>query len=216
MLGFGAAGLSVDQIAKSIEQLSELDQNGQSWGSNLIHAPNEPMLNATAGCIFSVVFVGFPLAYMKLTPAVVRYALHGLHQTPDVRSPAESSVAKYHGLKWPNILCHLRHLRWSNICSTWAYNNRRSPSGAPCSRGRRLYGRVRLVVIPITKRCLHCFLPFGTQSSIQEAWVPTPHSAGAAGGIGTPRRLQPLPLVGMCLRTRKKAVSSPVFIQAER
>ena len=86
MLGFfGAAGLSVDQIAKSIEQLSELDQNGQSWGSNLIHAPNEPDVeNATADLyIQRGVRRVSAAAYMKLTPAVVRYALHGLHQTPD-------------------------------------------------------------------------------------------------------------------------------------
>ena len=42
---FGAAGLQLPQIEQAIDSLKqELDPNGLSWGSNLIHSPNEPDL----------------------------------------------------------------------------------------------------------------------------------------------------------------------------
>jgi trans-AT polyketide synthase, acyltransferase and oxidoreductase domains len=87
MLGFfGAAGLSPERVEKGIDEI-EAGAGGGAWGTNLIHSPNEPDLeNAVADLyIRRRVARVSSSAYMRLTPAVVRYAAHGLHRTPDGR-----------------------------------------------------------------------------------------------------------------------------------
>jgi PfaD family protein len=82
MLGFfGAAGLSLDRVEAAIDTLEQvLGKDGAAWGSNLIHSPNEPDLEA--GCVDLYLRRGVrrvsASAYMSLTPHVVRYAATGL------------------------------------------------------------------------------------------------------------------------------------------
>lgn len=82
MLGFfGAAGLDPDRIEPALDQIeAALDPIGAAWGSNLIHSPNEPDLEASVVELYlrrGVRRVSAS-AYMKLTPFVVRYAATGL------------------------------------------------------------------------------------------------------------------------------------------
>ena len=84
---FGAAGLSVPRITEAVQQLRAELGDAPGWGCNLIHAPHEPDVeNATADLYIRA---GVPrvsaAAYLALTPAIVRFALSGLHQTPDGR-----------------------------------------------------------------------------------------------------------------------------------
>jgi trans-AT polyketide synthase/acyltransferase/oxidoreductase domain-containing protein len=78
---FGAAGLKPNDVKIAVDELSsQLDPLGLSWGSNLIHSPNEPALENEIVELYlkSGVRRVCASAFMKLTPAVVRYACSGL------------------------------------------------------------------------------------------------------------------------------------------
>ena len=82
MLGFfGSAGLPIERVEKALDEIeATLGASGASWGSNLIHSPNEPRLEAAVVDLYlrrGVRRVSAS-AYMKLTPMVVRYAASGL------------------------------------------------------------------------------------------------------------------------------------------
>jgi PfaD family protein len=79
---FGAAGLTRDVVAVAIDELAaELGVSGAPWGCNLIHSPQEPALEAAVADLYIARGVRRveAAAYMSLTPAIVRYAYHGVH-----------------------------------------------------------------------------------------------------------------------------------------
>ena len=91
MLGFfGSAGLPIERVEKALDEITEAVGNGEdgpSWGSNLIHSPNEPELEEAVVDLYlrrGVRRVSAS-AYMGLTPAVVRYAASGLTTDPSGR-----------------------------------------------------------------------------------------------------------------------------------
>jgi PfaD family protein len=83
---FGAAGLSVERVEKAVVELSAaLDSREQSWGSNLIHSPQDPAAEDAVVDLYlrhGVRRVSAS-AFMELTPAVVRYASSGLSEQAD-------------------------------------------------------------------------------------------------------------------------------------
>jgi len=87
MLGFyGAGGLGLERIEQGVAEIQQAlgQEGGQSWGSNLIHAPHEPELEAGTVELYlrrGVARVSAS-AYMKLTPPLVRYACSGLSVDP--------------------------------------------------------------------------------------------------------------------------------------
>jgi len=83
---FGAAGLDPARIESALDeiegQLGGPGSGGPSWGSNLIHSPNEPAIEEAVADLYirrGVRRVS-AAAYMGLTPHVVRYACSGLHR----------------------------------------------------------------------------------------------------------------------------------------
>ncbi|MDA3897045.1 MAG: PfaD family polyunsaturated fatty acid/polyketide biosynthesis protein [Desulfobacteraceae bacterium] len=83
MIGFfGAAGLSLIDIEKAINKIkTAIGESGLSWGSNLIHSPNEPDLEEKVVDLYlkeEVTRVS-AAAFMTITPNVVRYACTGLY-----------------------------------------------------------------------------------------------------------------------------------------
>jgi PfaD family protein len=84
MLGFfGAAGLDTARISEALDRLeSALHGTGLSYGSNLIHSPNEP--DAELATVQLYLKRGVrrvsASAYMQLTPMVVQYAFTGIHE----------------------------------------------------------------------------------------------------------------------------------------
>jgi trans-AT polyketide synthase, acyltransferase and oxidoreductase domains len=81
---FGAGGLALAEVERAVHALDE--QLGQQlpWGTNLIHSPSEPQLEEAVAELYlrrGVRRVSAS-AYMKLTPAVVRYACSGVHLDP--------------------------------------------------------------------------------------------------------------------------------------
>ena len=87
MLGFfGAGGLSYAAVERGLADIEErlAGRAGLAWGANLIHSPNEAALEARVAELFIArgVRVVEASAFMKLTPAVVHYALSGLSTDP--------------------------------------------------------------------------------------------------------------------------------------
>ena len=81
MLGFfGAAGLPPARVEAAIDRLSH-SLGDAPHGFNLIHSPNEPDLeNAVVDLYLSRgVRLVEASAYLDLTPALVRYRIHGIH-----------------------------------------------------------------------------------------------------------------------------------------
>lgn len=87
MLGFfGSAGLSPDRVDREIAAIQgAIGPDSPSWGSNLIHSPEEPALEMNLVDLYvrrGVCRVSAS-AFMALQPSVVRYAAAGLHRGPD-------------------------------------------------------------------------------------------------------------------------------------
>lgn len=82
MLAFlGTAGLSPDRVARELDTIEQaLGPQQLAWGTNLIHSPNEPHVEAEVVELYlrrGVTTVSAS-AFMKLTPPLVRYACTGL------------------------------------------------------------------------------------------------------------------------------------------
>lgn len=84
MIGFyGSAGQDIHSVEKIIHDLNERC-TGLPWGVNLIHSPQEPMLEDQLVdlLIDNDIRRIEASAYMAMTRALVRYRLHGIHQDP--------------------------------------------------------------------------------------------------------------------------------------
>ena len=88
MIGFyGAGGLGLEQVDRGLFEIRDAlgaDAERLPWGSNLIHSPAEPELEQAVADLYlrrGVRRVSAS-AYMRLTPAVVRYAASGLSLDP--------------------------------------------------------------------------------------------------------------------------------------
>jgi trans-AT polyketide synthase, acyltransferase and oxidoreductase domains len=83
---YGSAGVPLEDVEASILAIqSELGDLAASWGSDLIHTPHDPTLEEKLVDLYlnhGVRRVSAS-AFMRLTPAVVRYACTGLSLAPD-------------------------------------------------------------------------------------------------------------------------------------
>ncbi len=82
---FGAAGLPLSTVEEAIVDIARQLGPDASWGSDLIHAPHDPSLEDRTVELYlrhGVRRVSAS-AFMRLTPAVVRYACTGLTASPD-------------------------------------------------------------------------------------------------------------------------------------
>jgi trans-AT polyketide synthase/acyltransferase/oxidoreductase domain-containing protein len=83
---FGAAGLSPSDVEANVVAIEEEVRDvGASWGSDLIHSPHDPALEDRLVDLYLHHRVRrvSASAFMRLTPAVVRYACTGLSLGPD-------------------------------------------------------------------------------------------------------------------------------------
>ncbi|MDE2144168.1 MAG: PfaD family polyunsaturated fatty acid/polyketide biosynthesis protein, partial [Elusimicrobia bacterium] len=90
---FGSAGLAPDRVETAIERL-QTSLGSMPYGVNLIHSPNEPALES-ALCDLLLrrgVHLVEASAFMGLTPAIVRYRLHGIRRGPDGRVIAPNRI----------------------------------------------------------------------------------------------------------------------------
>ncbi len=81
LASFGAAGLSLDEIEAAIHDLKQA-LSDQTYAFNLIYTPNEKGHEDAVVDLFikHVINLVEASAYLKLTPAVVRYRVHGIHE----------------------------------------------------------------------------------------------------------------------------------------
>lgn len=87
MMGFlGTAGLSLEKMGEYIQVTArELAGTDLPWGANLIHSPQQPQLEMATVALFlekGVTRVSAS-AFMRLTPAALRFAATGLHRRND-------------------------------------------------------------------------------------------------------------------------------------
>lgn len=87
LLGFfGAAGLSLAEIERNLDRIAAAAAGKSwSWGANLIHSPAEPAQEVATADLYirRGVHRVSASAFMALSPAVVRYAFHGVHIAAD-------------------------------------------------------------------------------------------------------------------------------------
>lgn len=78
---FGAAGLSLDRVTQAIDRLQS-SLPDLPFGCNLIHSPNEQDLEAAVVQLYldKGVKLAEASAFLDLTPHVVRYRVHGIHE----------------------------------------------------------------------------------------------------------------------------------------
>ena len=81
---FGAAGCTLDRIEQAMIRLRS-ECADRSWGSNLIHSPQEPQLEEKTVDIYlgRQVRRVSASAFMTMRPSIVRYACSGLSQSSD-------------------------------------------------------------------------------------------------------------------------------------
>jgi PfaD family protein len=84
---FGAGGLPIEAVERSVAGLAARLGHRENWGCNLLHNPNEPDVEERTVDLYLAHGVRHvsASAYMDLTPAVVRYRLSGLTAGPDGR-----------------------------------------------------------------------------------------------------------------------------------
>jgi trans-AT polyketide synthase/acyltransferase/oxidoreductase domain-containing protein len=108
MLGFfGAAGLSLDTIEANLARLdATLTQAGLSWGANLIHTTGAPEIEERTVDLMLKYGVRrmSASAFMKLSPAVVRYACHGLRR--DAQGRIERTHHVFAKISRPEVARH--------------------------------------------------------------------------------------------------------------
>jgi len=83
---YGSAGVAPSDVEANILAIqSELANTGASWGSDLIHTPHDPTIEDALVDLYlrHQVRRVSASAFMRLTPAVVRYACTGLSLAPD-------------------------------------------------------------------------------------------------------------------------------------
>lgn len=78
---FGAAGLPLELVEKSIDRLQR-SLGDSTFGSNLIHSPNEPDLEEGVADLYlrKGVKLVSASAYLGLTLPVLKYRFHGIHR----------------------------------------------------------------------------------------------------------------------------------------
>ncbi|MCO4747003.1 MAG: PfaD family polyunsaturated fatty acid/polyketide biosynthesis protein [Proteobacteria bacterium] len=83
---FGSGGLPTPAVREALERVSR-EAGAGAWGFNLLHNPIEPSVEESTVDLYLEYGVRSvsASAYMGLTPAVVRYRLHGIHRAADGR-----------------------------------------------------------------------------------------------------------------------------------
>ena len=81
---FGAAGLTLDRVEKDIDRLLATHRN-RSFGSNLIHSPNEPDLEEEIVNLYLRKGVSrvSASAYLGLTLPILKFRFSGIHKDAD-------------------------------------------------------------------------------------------------------------------------------------
>lgn len=86
MMGFfGAGGLELRQIEEALQYIQRELTDGQAYGMNLLHNPNNPEMEEQTVDLYIKYGVKNveAAAYMSITPALIKYRVQGLCRNPD-------------------------------------------------------------------------------------------------------------------------------------
>src|SRR3990167_3009361 len=193
MLGFfGAAGLMPHIVEKNIDRIQHALPYPYSWGSNLIHSPNEPQLEEAITNLYLHHQVRriSASAYMALSPHIVRYAATGLRLDPSGKicrqnyifaKTSRFEVVKHFISPAPeNILNQL--VQQGKLTSEEAQLAKHIPIAEDITIEADSAGhtdnRPLVALFPTIHR-------LDEQIAVQHQYT-TPLRLGAAGGLGTP------------------------------
>ncbi len=190
MLGFfGAAGLPIEKVEESINQLID---SKVPFGINLIHSPYEPDLEAELAELY--IRKGIRLieasAFLTLTMPLVRYRLHGIHRATDgkiitpnriiAKVSREELAEKFFSPPPEKLLKNL--LQQGHITTEQAELARLIPMAqevtAEADSGGHTDNRPALALFPTIQS-------LATRMQKQHAYN-MPLRVGLGGGIGTP------------------------------
>jgi PfaD family protein len=192
MLGFfGSAGLDPGTVGRAVERL-RTDLGDAPWGMNFIHSPGEPDLEEALVDVYhrGGVRLAEASAFLDLTPAILRYRLHGLRRGPDGRVVAPHRV--------------VAKVSRVEVAAKFLSPAPEAMVGALREAGRITEEEARLAAeVPVAddltpeadsgghtdNRPLVALLPtmIALRDRIQERTrYPVPPRVGAAGGIATP------------------------------
>jgi PfaD family protein len=196
MLGFfGAAGLSLERVEQAVGELvAELGRgpSAPAWGSNLIHSPNEPQLEAGAVDVYlrhGVRRVSAS-AFMSLTPSVVRYAASGL-----ARDPSGEVRRKHHvfaKISRPEVASAFMSPAPGEMLDALVAAGKLSPGEAELARRVPVAEDITVEADSgghTDNRPLPALLPIMLSLRdrlVREHGFTRPIRIGAAGGLGTP------------------------------
>ena len=191
MLGsFGAGGLSLQRLGEAIRQIQAGLPEGP-YAFNLIHSPHEPAIEEGAVSLYLQhgVRVVEASAYLKLTPAIVRYRAAGLSLGPEGEIVIKNRIIAK--LSRHEVAEHFLRPAPPRLLQALV------ASGAITSEQATLAERVPMaddITVEADSgghtdnRPLVCLLPamIAQRDAVQEEMgYPEPVRIGAAGGIGT-------------------------------
>jgi trans-AT polyketide synthase/acyltransferase/oxidoreductase domain-containing protein len=188
---FGAAGCTLARIEQALARLrSECGE--ASWGSNLIHSPNEPDLEEKTVDLYLRAGVRrvSASAFMAMRPSVVRYACSGLTQGADASVIRRNFV--FAKISRPEVARHFLSPAPEPILQSLV--QRQAITLAEAALARRVPVAEDVTVEADSgghtdNRPLTALLPaiLALRDELQKRYsFATPARIGAAGSIGTP------------------------------
>ncbi len=196
MLGFfGAAGLALERVEAAVDELSRELGTGPSspaWGSNLIHSPNEPLLEAGAVDLYlrrGVRRVSAS-AFMGLTLPVVRYAASGLSLDP--RGQIRRKHHVFAKISRPEVASPFMAPAPAEMLDALVRDGKLGRGEADLARRVAVAEDVTVEADSgghTDNRPLTCLLPILLSlrdRMVREHGYERPLRVGAAGGLGTP------------------------------
>lgn len=195
MLGFfGAAGLSRASVLRGLSEIEEgLAQTpGVAWGANLIHSPQEPALESRVAELYVQRGVRNveASAFMKLTPAVVHYALAGLSTDPSGRIVRKHNI--FAKISRPEVARQFMEPAPEGVVSTLVASGKLTPREAELGRHVAVAEDITVEADSgghTDNRPLTALFPeivILRDKVAAQYRLARPVRIGAAGGLGTP------------------------------
>ena len=189
---FGSAGLSANRVEQALDRLFAVLPD-KSWGANLIHSPNEPELESKIAQMYIERGVRrvSAAAYMKLTPYLLRYALHGLYR--DENGIVRRTNHLFAKISRPEVAKHFLHPAPQKMVDELVQKGWITPEEALLSREVPVAAQLTIEADSgghTDNQSLSSLFPIISSlrdEAMQVHRYKEPIFLGAAGGLGSPK-----------------------------